>query len=136
MSSRRALFDYGENSSTDNFTKSLTEIFPTPPSVFTLGLYSLSQKPTPSQLPLAVSLSSTRASQGVRLKSKAQLELESQERFEADRRMSKAEKKKKQGYVSKEKKLLRLKEKRLEDVSQITNTVSLLSSSDHGVVEQ
>ena len=50
--------------------------------------------------------------------------------------MSKAEKKKKQGYVSKEKKLLRLKEKRLEDVSQITNTVSLLSSSDHGVVEQ
>ena len=50
--------------------------------------------------------------------------------------MSKAEKKKKQGHVSKEKKLLRLEEKRLEDVSQITNTVSLLSSSDHEVLEE
>ncbi len=136
MSSPRALFDHGEKSSTDNLTKSLTEIFPTPPSVFTPGLYSLSQKPTPSQLPLAVSLPSTRASRGVRLKSKAQLELESQERFEADRRMSKAEKKKKQGHVSKEKKLLCLKEKWLEDMSQITNTVSLLSSFDHEVVEE
>ncbi len=50
--------------------------------------------------------------------------------------MSKAEKNKKQGHVSKVKKLLRLKEKRLVDVSQITNTVSLLSFSDHEVVEE
>ncbi len=135
MSSPRTLFDYGENSSTDNLTKSLIEIFPTLPSVLTPGLYSLSQKSTPSQLPLDVSLPSTRASRGVRLKPKAQLELESQEQFEADRRMSKADKNK-QGHESEEKELLRLKEKRLEDVSQITNTVSPLSSSDHEVVEE
>ena len=59
MSSPRAMFDYGKNSSTDNLTKSLTEIFPTFSSVFTPGLYSLSQNSTSSQLPLAVSLPST-----------------------------------------------------------------------------
>lgn len=134
MSSPRALFDYEEIPPADNLMESFTEVFPTPP--FVPELYSLSQKPTPSQLPSAVSLPSTRASRVVRLKSKAQLELESQERFEAGRKMLKAEKKKKQGHVSKEKKLLRLKEKRLEDVSQITDTISLLSSSDHEVVEE
>ena len=50
--------------------------------------------------------------------------------------MSNAEKKKKQRYISKEKKLLCLKEKLLENMSQITNTVFLLSFSDHEVVEE
>lgn len=134
MSSPRALFDYEKNLPADNLIESFTEVFPTPP--FVPELYSLSQKPTPSQLPSAVSLPSTRASRGVRLKSKAQLELECRERFEACRKMLKAEKKKKQGHVSMEKKVLRLKENRLEDVSQITDTISLLSSSNHEVVEE
>ncbi len=45
--------------------------------------------------------------------------------------MSKTKKNKKQRYLSKERKLFCLNEKRLEEVSQITFTVSLLSSSDH-----
>lgn len=70
------------------------------------------------------------------MKSKAQLGLESQEQFKAGRKLLKAEKKKKQADVIKEKKLLRLKEKRLEDMSQITNTISLLSFSDFEAIEE
>lgn len=79
-------------SSSKAFIESFTEVFPTPP--FVPELYSLSQKPTPSQLPSVVSLPSTSPSRGVRLNSKAQLELESQKRFEAGKKMLKTEKKK------------------------------------------
>ncbi len=71
ISSTRAIFDNGKNSSTDNLTKSLTEIFPTMSSVFTQRIYSLCQRITPSQLSLAVLLHSTPVSQGVSLKPKA-----------------------------------------------------------------
>ena len=76
-----------------NFSESLKEISPIPLSVFAPGLYSLSQKPIPIQLPSAVSLPSTRASRGVRLNSKAQPELESQERVDAGRKLVNAERK-------------------------------------------
>ncbi len=79
MLSTRALFNYSKSSSTDNLTMALTEIFAAPPSVFTPRLYSLSQKLTPSPIPLAVLLPSTFASLGVYSKSEAQLELESQD---------------------------------------------------------
>lgn len=97
---------------------------PVTPLADPLSLFTLSQQPSASQL-VVNSGRITRESRGVsRRKSKAQLEVESQERFETGRRKEKTGKAKTRHSKKEE----RLNRPRLDDVSQLTTVFSFSSS--------
>ena len=92
-----------------------------------LPLYSNSQKPTESQVAPKSSATTTRTKRGVtKAKSRAQKELESQERFEAK---IKADNKNKREKAAAARKVAKTMKPRKEDVSQLADALEQMNSS-------